>query len=622
VGLAAEFARRAGIQSIPPEQGVQLLGALMEQETPQVGVAPIAWTKFRQQLPAGREFPLLSEMLSRVALKKRSRSLVQRLEKASISDRSNILKAHIQDEIETVIGVKPQAQQSFFDMGMDSLMSIQLSSRLAASLGTSLSAALVMEYPTVESLAEYLARSVLGWESSPEPFVDLHPVSRDNDIPLHFTQQRIGRYHQLYPDECVYNLSLHFRLAGKLDVAALRQSFDEIIRRHEILRTTFPVVNGSLVQKIAPPSAVNMSFADLQSLPEKEQSEQVARLAQEDTQRPFDLVNGPLLRATLIRLGEESHTLGLCLHHIIMDVRSIGIFLKELGLLYNAFVSGQPSPLPDLPIQYADFAHWQHQSLTPEALEARRNYWGEWLAEEPPPLELPTDRLLPPVETFQSGSGQSHFSPDLIQELGTLSQQAGTTLFTTILAAFATLLYRYNGSKEIVVGVPFAGRNHHQLEPLIGVFSNGTFPRRIGFGGNPGFLELLERVRQVNLSALANCDVPLEHLLKTLQPKRNLRQNPLCRVLLNLLPGRPWEELQLSGLTVTPLRTEDLIRRDLILNVWEEGTSLQGGWRYKRDLFDADTIAQMAENFQALLEAIVANPEQSVDEFPLFVRRE
>ncbi len=335
--------------------------------------------------------------------------------------------------------------------------------------------------------------------------------------------------------------------------------------------------------------------------------------------------SSPLLRTTLIRLGEESHVLGLCLHHIIIDGGSIGIFLEELGVLYSAFISGKASPLPDLPIQYADFVHWQQQSLTPEALETRHSYWEQWLAEEPPPLELPTERPLPAVETFQSGSEWSHFSPDLIQELKSLSQQAGSTLFTTILAAFATLLYRYNGAKEIVVGVPFGARSHHQLEALIGVFTNGTFPRRIDIRGNPGFSELLERVGQVNLSALANCDVPLEHLLKSLQPKRDLSQNPLCRVLLNLLPGRPEEELKLSGLTITPLQPEGLIRRDLILNIQQKetpaGTALHGWWRYKRDLFEADTIAGMAENFQTLLEAIVANPEQSVNEIPLNIKR-
>ena len=252
-------------------------------------------------------------------------------------------------------------------------------------------------------------------------------------------------------------------------------------------------------------------------------------------------------------------------------------------------------------------------------------------------LQLVTDHPRPPVETGQGGSARYQFSPDLTQKLRTLSQQSDATLFMTLLASFATLLYRYacgepfmlqgklresSGGAEIVVGVPLAGRNHHLLESSIGQFTTGTFPLRIDLGGNPGFLELLQRVRRAHLSVLANGDVPLEPLVKTLQPERNLRHHPLCRVMLNLLPDLPTQALRLSGVTTTRSQTEGMIRRDLILNVWEEnplsGPSLHGLWRYKRDLFEPDTIARMADNFRTVLEQIVANPAQSVDEFPLF----
>jgi len=593
---------------------------------------PITLSKLIQK-PAKSESDLLlpmEELIAQIQQKKSTKETVLQQQLKQTSDeeeRYEILRQHIKAEVERIVETLPTNEQSFFDLGMDSLMSIQLSSRLAFKLGTFLSATIAFEHSTVERLTRYLAESVLGWGSSAKissdgSYFELCPISRDKDIPLYPFQQKLWQYQQLNPEGCVYNHSFYFRVMGNLNVIILRQSFNEIARRHEILRTTFPVINSSPVQQIAHPSKVNIQGVDLQNLLEHDQSIEIKRLNREDIQCPFDLVKGPLWRVTLIRLGEESHVLGLCLHHIIVDAKSIGILIKELSILYNSFISNKPSPLPDLPVQYADFVHWQHQSLTPKVLEDRHSHWKQWLAKEPPPLELPIDRPLPPIESFQSGSKRFQFYPYFIQDIKTLSQQAGVTFFTIILTAFTTLLYRYSNRKEIVVGVPFAGRNHHQLESLIGVFSIDTFPHHINFEGNPSFMELLVQAQQVSHAVLANCDVSLERLLKTLQPKRNLRQNPLCQVLLNMVSiNSPWEELKLSGLTITPLMIEDEIWRDLILNIWGEGTNLHWEWRYKKGLFDAKTIDLMMDNFKVLLEAIVTNPKQSVNEIPLNINQ-
>ncbi len=382
------------------------------------------------------------------------------------------------------------------------------------------------------------------------------------------------------------------------------------------------MVNDAPVQVIAPQLSVNLTLVDLRDLLEHEQSTQIESLTNEQAQRPFDFATAPLWRVTLMQLGEESFIFGLVFNHMILDVASGEIFLKELGTLYNAFLAGKPSPLPALPIQYADFACWQREALTPEVLDARHHYWKQWLAEEPPPLKLAIDRPRPSVETRQVGSEWCELSADLTQKLATLSQQSGVTLFVTVLASFATLLSRYGGGEEIVVGVPFAGRTHQLLEALIGIFTTGTFPLCIDLNGHPSFLELLKRTQQTYLATLSNGDVPIEPLVHTLQPERNLRQHPLCRVLLNWLPDKPGENLKLDSVTIAPLLTEGIIGRDLILNVWEEmahdGIALRARWRYRKDVFDPETLAKLSNDFRAMLDQIAEHPEQSVDALASF----
>jgi hypothetical protein len=447
------------------------------------------------------------------------------------------------------------------------------------------------------------------------------PSSGKRYFPSSFEQQHFWSYQQFNPTDCFYNVPLSFRLVGKLDVAALTQSFNTIIRRHELLRTTLQEVDGSLMQVAAPAATVNMSVVDLQGLPEKVQSDEVKRLIREDMQRPFDLSKEYVLRVTLMQLEEESHILFFCLYRYIVEDRSLGVLFRELGLHYAAFIAGKPASLPPLPMQYADYAQWERQVLTSEVLESTLDYWRQWFAKgDPPPLSLPTDRPVPEVQTFCAGMVGYEMAPDLTQALKTLSQQTGTTLFMTILTACATLLSRLSGCEDIVVGAPFANRNHWRLEPLIGTIGK-MLVLRMDLSGDPNFLTLLIQVREVVLEAILHQEAPFEQVAKLLHPNRQ-RQDPLFRVILSFLMEAPGEQLQLPGLTVTLMETEEvLMRPDLTLVVWEErlssGTSIRGFWQYKKDLFEAETIARLSKNFRSLCAAIATHPTQSVRELPL-----
>ena len=533
---------------------------------------------------------------------------------------------------------------NFFNVGATSLHIIRIHNKLQEVFGQEVSVTDIFRHATVRSLAQYMSQTeqlptvapqqgqkqddvrieqlaggtdlLISGQTIPN---EIESISRDRDIPLSRVQQRLWLYSQQNPDDRYYHVFVGLRLTGKLDATVLKQCIDEISDRHEIMRTTFPMVNGAPVQAIAPPSQIDVPIRDWPRLSEEEQSDAIARCVQDERERVFDLDHGPLWRVTLMRLGEEEHILLLCAHHIIMDAWSAGIFIEELTALYEAFASDLPSPLPPLPIQYADFAHWQHHPLIQETLEAKRNYGKQWLTEEPPLFELHSDRPRPDAETFRSAMVEYQINPDLTRQLEELSQQTDTTLYTIMLSAFGILLHRYSDCEELVVASPFANRDH-QTRSLIGCFFNNLM-LRIDLRGNPSFRELLTRVQQVTLAAIANQDVPFEQWVQELQPERDLKHNPLFRVIINLLPDVS-NDRQLPGLTVAPLPIyRDVMRLDLFLVIEEKmsptGAFLQGVWLYKTDLFEADTIVQMSGNFQHLLASIVANPEQPVAEWAL-----
>jgi amino acid adenylation domain-containing protein/non-ribosomal peptide synthase protein (TIGR01720 family) len=437
--------------------------------------------------------------------------------------------------------------------------------------------------------------------------------------PLSFGQERLWFLDQLEPGTPLYNESGAIRLSGSLNVAILEESLNQVIRRHEVLRTTFATVDGEPAQVIAPSLALTVPVVDLRELPEAEREAQARRLAVEQARRPFDLGSGPLVRVTLLRLGgEEEHALLMTMHHIICDGWSVGVFIREIVTLYEAISTGQPSPLPELSIQYADFALWQRGHLQGEVLEAQLAYWTGRLRGSLPVLELPTDRPRPARRSFR-GATQSFALPKaLYLSLKELSRQEGVTLFMTLLAGFKTLLHRYTGQEDILVGSPIAGRSRHETEGLIGFFVN-TLVLRTDLSGDPSFRELLGRVREVTLGAYDHQDLPIQTLVEALQPKRGLNRPALVQAAFALHPALPalMGGLNGEGLTLIPMEVDKgTAQLDLTLFMWEGAEELTGTVEYNTDLFDASTITRMLTAFQTLLEGIVADPGQPLSSLP------
>src|SRR5919199_263585 len=508
---------------------------------------------------------------------------------------------------------------NFFELGGHSLLATQLISRLRDSFGVEFPLRGLFESPTVAGLSERLEalrRTALGLVAPP-----LLPGERSGQLLLSFAQARLWFLEQLEPGSYAYNIPAAVRLTGSLHVAALQQSLNEIVQRHEALRTTFAMVNGEPIQVIAPVLALTLPSVDLRELPQAQQEASVERLATEEAMRPFDLAQGPLLRATLLQLGQAEHVLLLVMHHIVSDGWSMGVLIRELAALYEAFSTGKPSPLPELPIQYADFAHWQRQWLQGEVLAAQLSYWQQQLAGAPSLLELPTDRPRPAVQTFSGATQLLALPQPLSQKLKALSQKSGVTLFMTLLAAFQTLLYRYTGQDDICIGSPIANRNHSETERLIGFFVN-TLVLRTPLSGNPSFQELLGRVREVALGAYAHQDLPFEQLVEALHPERSLSHHPLFQVMF-VLQNAPMPALELPGLTLSSLEIDSKTAKfDLTLSMEDTEQGLVGALEYNTDLFDAAAIGRMLGHFQTLLEGIVADPQQHVSNLPLLTQPE
>ena len=448
----------------------------------------------------------------------------------------------------------------------------------------------------------------------------IRPRATTDAPPLSFAQQRLWLLDQLVPGNPFYNIPSALRLCGPLDVPALERSLSEIARRHQTLRTTFRPSEGRPVQVVAPAALLTLPVVDLGGLPEVEREAAALRLAREEARRSFDLARGPLLRTTLLRLGAAEHVLLLTTHHIVSDGWSRGVLNRELAAVYGAYAAGRPSPLPEPPIQYADFALWQRQRLRGELLETLLAYWRRQLAGLPP-LELPTDRPRPSAQTFR-GARHAFVVPDRhVSALTTLGQREGATLFMTLLAAFTALLHRYTGREDIAVGSPIAGRTRPELEGLIGFFAN-TLALRTDLSGDPTFRELLRRVREVCLGAYAHQELPFERLVEELGPERDLSRNPLVQVLF-ALQNAPRHPPQLPGLAVTPLEVDaGTAKADLELHLREGAGGLEGTLVYSTDLFDAATAVRLTGHFRTLLEGVAADPERRLSDLPLLTEPE
>jgi amino acid adenylation domain-containing protein len=461
---------------------------------------------------------------------------------------------------------------------------------------------------------------------TPTPIV---PMGRDGNLPLSFAQQRLWFLDQLVPNNPFYNVPAALRLTGSLNLRALQQTFNEIVRRHEALRTTLAVVSGQPVQRIAAAFHLPINVVDLRNLPKESRQIEANRLTAEEAQRSFNLSTDLLLRVTLLQLDDAEYLLMLNMHHIVSDGWSIGVLIQELGALYTAFASEKPSPLPALSIQYADFAKWQREWLQGEVLETQLAYWRQQL-NGISMLNLPADRPRPAIQSYRGKRQFLQLSKQLSEALETLSQREGVTLFMTMLAAFKTLLYHYAQQEDIVVGSPIANRNRSEIEALIGFFVN-SLVLRTDLSGNPTFRELLNRVKEVALGAYAHQDLPFEKLVEELHPDRALNQNPLFQVAF-ALQNAPGNRLELPELTLSPQQLDvGTARFDLEFHLWERSPNSSGSnqspsnklWVdsslgisgmviYSADLFDEATITRLIGHFQTLLESIVANPEQRI----------
>ncbi|HEX2294299.1 MAG TPA: amino acid adenylation domain-containing protein, partial [Actinomycetota bacterium] len=515
-----------------------------------------------------------------------------------------------------VLGVERVGRDdNFFDLGGHSLLGTQLMSRIRNRFEAEVPLRALFERPTVGGLARVLE------ETSRRDFLALEPAARDEAPLLSFAQQRMWFIDQIDPASATYNVPIALRLTGRVDADKLERALNAIVERHETLRTTFTTERGEPRQVVADEGRVPLSYVDLAYLAGDEREPAAMKVVEEEAARPFDLVAGPLWRTTLIELGDEDHLLVVCMHHIVSDGWSLGIFASELSEIYTALVDDREPKLEPLPLQYADFAVWQRKWFQGEELERQLSYWKRHLAGAPAALDLPTDHPRPPIQTFAGASVNFELPAALSDAVRDLARHNGVTTFMLGLAAFTTLLHRYTGATDIVVGTPIAGRNRAEIEGLIGFFVN-TLVMRTDLSGDPTFRELMERVRDVALGAYAHQDLPFEKLVEEMKPPRDLSHAPLFQVAFGF-QNTPTPEFELTGLQIDLPDLEDTSAKfDLSLDMVEMDDGLGGTLNYATALFERETIEEMLGHLETLLEAAVADPETRLSELRILTEAE
>jgi amino acid adenylation domain-containing protein len=461
-----------------------------------------------------------------------------------------------------------------------------------------------------------LDRKSLGREATTADRLSIRRRSGDGPAPLSFSQQRLWFLDQFEPGSPLYIVPSAYRLLGKLDTRALEKALTEVVRRHELLRTTFGIIDGSPVQYVRDATEISIPIVDLYGIPSPERDLEARRRIDEEAGAQFDLERGPLFRANLLRMGPNDHILLLTLHHMVSDEWSRGILMRELQSLYKAYREDRPSPLPELPIQYSDYAAWQRERLEGDAFERLLSYWKNCLSGAPSVLELPTDRPRPPIQTFNGSYKRVELSPKLAQGLKALGQGEGATLFMVLLASLQTLMYRYSSQQDIVIGTPIANRTQKEVEGLIGFFVN-TLTIRGDLSGDPTFTEFLGQIKEAALGAYAHQELTFEKLVEELQPERSMSHSPIFQVMFALQNvssgGNGLEDLQ-----VQPISGEGTSAKFDLMLMALEGRDRLGFWlEYNTDLFDEVRMERLLEHFQILLEGIVANPNERISRLPL-----
>ncbi|HSS49714.1 MAG TPA: amino acid adenylation domain-containing protein, partial [Thermoanaerobaculia bacterium] len=506
-------------------------------------------------------------------------------------------------------------EESFFDLGGHSLLAMQIASRVQQAFGIDLPLRALFEGPTVAALAQRVEALLRKPGEGAVPAIV--PAPRPDDLPLSFAQERLWFLEQLDPGTSTYNLPMALGLRGNLEAGALRRSLSELVRRHEVLRTRYVILEGRPVQVIDAAGEADLPLIDLQGLAAAARAEEARRLLWQEGGQPFDLSRQPPLRAGLLRLEPERHAVWLTMHHIASDGWSTGILVRELSVLYGGALRGERPELPELDVQYADFALWQRGWLAGDELESQLRFWRRSLAGAPPLLELPLDRPRPAVQSFRGARSFFQLPRDLARDLASLSRSQGATAFMVLLAGLSALLSRMAAQEDLVVGTVVANRNRREIEDLIGFFVN-TLALRIKAPGDLPLCELIREVREVALGSYAHQDLPFEKLVEELAPERSRAHSPLFQVLF-VLQNAPEAALELPGIALEMVsgEPEGAARFDLTLTATEGAGGIRGAWEYNRDLFDATTIARLSDHLRLLLEGALRQPECRLSDLPL-----
>jgi len=528
------------------------------------------------------------------------------------------LVAQAWGEVLELNGRRVGRQENFFELGGHSLLAMRLMTRMSAIFAREIPLRLVFEAPVLADFAARVEQEVQQRKTGERPA--LKAGERPQELPLSFAQRRLLFLAQLEPENTAYSIPVAVRLRGKVNLEALERSLQEVVRRHETLRTTFQIQAEQPVQIISPPGVFLLPLVDLTQLTSHMCESHVRELALHEADRPFNLARGPLLRVTLLKLGKETYVLLLTMHHIISDGWSTSILVRELSLLYNAYIAGQSSPLPALSVQYADYALWQRQWLREEVLNAHIKYWTKQL-ENVPPLELPVDQTPAAIANYNGAVYTFSLPAQLSASIAALCRREGVTLFMVLLAAFQVLLYRYSGQRDIVVGTDVANRTHTKTEDIIGFFVN-ILVLRTDLSGQPGFREVLRRVRSMLLDAYAHQDLPFETLVDALHKKRSAHDVPLVRALF-VLQNAPEPLPDLQGVEVEPLVIEERTAKfDLAVFFSETAQGLQGRVNYRVGLFQEESIERMFERFAILLQHAVSEPEVPIEMLEMHTQAE
>jgi len=510
------------------------------------------------------------------------------------------------------------AQDHFFEVGGQSLLATQITSRIRERFAVEVPVRTLFQHPVLEDLARAVEVAMLSDHGMPEA-PPMESIPRTGGLPLSFAQERLWFIDQLRPGLTVYNIFGAVRMRGHLDVRVLERSFSELTRRHEVLRTTFATEGGRPVQLVGEPWAVPIRMIDLRALAAADRSPLAQALGNAEAQRPFALSTGPLIRGVLLREEDDNYLLAVTAHHIVYDVWSREILIRELAALYEGFHEDRPSPLSELPVQYADFAQWQRRWLQGEVLDTQLRYWGERLAGVQGGTELSPDRPRPPVQSFRGARTLTRLDRELTAALHGLSRQHGVTVFMTLLAGFKTLLHRMTLEEDIVVGSPIANRNRAEIEAMIGFFVN-TQVLRTDLSGAPTFGEILGRVRDMALGAYAHQDFAFEQLVKELKPRRDTARQPLFQVLFNFLTNYQPIRMELPGpVHLTPEANHSgAVQFDLVMSMYEIDGELYGSADYATDLFDRTTIDRLLGHFTQLLASAAVDSGQALGDLPLW----